>query len=158
MTTYIAPNSLTGGQFPDLSFNFPLQFVTDTGQTWGLFNRDGPNPPGMQFFVQENVNGVWSSNIQPVSLTISVPEPETIGMVVTAMLLLLLTLYFSKSTTKKQVVRPQRSLQKRPTVITSKPANGSGRPGLRMFYPAASCGGKSVLVRQLRGPHLSTCP
>src|ERR1035437_10587049 len=27
-----------------------------------------------------------------------------------------------------------------------------------MFYPAASCGGKSVLVRQLRGPHLSTCP
>ena len=27
-----------------------------------------------------------------------------------------------------------------------------------MFYPAASCGGKSVLVRQLRGPHLSTWP
>ena len=47
-------------------------------------------------------------------------------------------------------------LQKRPTVITSKAANGIGRSGLRMFYPAASCGGKSVLVRQLRGPHLST--
>ena len=52
------------------------------------------------------------------------------------------------------------------SVITSKAANsyqfktanGSGRPGLRLFYPAASCGGKSVLVRQLRGPHLSTCP
>ena len=50
------------------------------------------------------------------------------------------------------------------SVITSKAANGyhfktgqrSGRPGLRLFYPAASCGGKSVLVRQLRGPHLST--
>jgi hypothetical protein len=27
-----------------------------------------------------------------------------------------------------------------------------------MFYPAASCGGKSVWVRQLRGPHLSTWP
>jgi len=26
--------------------------------------------------------------------------------------------------------RPQWSLQKRPTVITSKPANGSGHPGL----------------------------
>src|SRR5271157_24987 len=50
------------------------------------------------------------------------------------------------------------SLQKRPTVISSKPANGSSRPGLRLFYPVASCGGKSVLVRQLRGPHLSTCP
>jgi hypothetical protein len=39
-----------------------------------------------------------------------------------------------------------------------KSGNGSGRAGLRMFYPAASCGGKSVLVRQLRGPHLSTWP
>jgi len=27
-----------------------------------------------------------------------------------------------------------------------------------MFYPAASCGGKSVLVRQLRRPHLRMCP
>jgi hypothetical protein len=26
----------------------------------------------------------------------------------------------------------------------------------RLFYPAASCGGKAVLLRQLRGPHLST--
>ena len=40
------------------------------------------------------------------------------------------------------------------SVITSKAANGSGRPGLRLFYAAASCGGKSVLVRQLRGPAL----
>ena len=36
------------------------------------------------------------------------------------------------------------------SVITSKAANRSGRPELRLFYPAASCGGKSVLVRQLR--------
>src|ERR1035441_8753043 len=49
-------------------------------------------------------------------------------------------------------------LQKRPTVISSKPANGSSRCGTQLFYPAASCGGKSVLVPQLRGPHLSTCP
>ena len=31
---------------------------------------------------------------------------------------------------------------KRPTVITSKPANGSGSPGLRMFYPAAGDHGR----------------
>jgi hypothetical protein len=51
-------------------------------------------------------------------------------------------------------------------VITSKAANGyqfkTGQlkwpSRTRLFYPAASCGGKSVLVRQLRGPHLSTCP
>jgi hypothetical protein len=30
--------------------------------------------------------------------------------------------------------------------------------GTKLFYPAASCGGKSVFVRQLRGPDLSTCP
>jgi len=30
--------------------------------------------------------------------------------------------------------------------------------GTRLFYSAACCGGKSVSVRQLRGPHLSTCP
>ena len=48
-------------------------------------------------------------------------------------------------------------------VITSKPAmhdrvkTGHGRPsGTRFFYPAAGSVGKSVLVRQLRGPHLST--
>ena len=53
-----------------------------------------------------------------------------------------------------------------PSVITSKAANGyhlktgqrKWRSGTRLFYPAASCGGKSVLVRQLRGPHFSTCP
>ena len=52
------------------------------------------------------------------------------------------------------------------SVITSKAANscqlktGTRKrvQGLRLFYPAASCGGKSVLVRQLRGLHLSTCP
>src|ERR1019366_5681394 len=52
------------------------------------------------------------------------------------------------------------------SVITSKAANGyhfkTGQrkwpSGTRLFYPAASCEGKSVLVRQLRGPHLSTCP
>ena len=48
--------------------------------------------------------------------------------------------------------------QDRPSVITSKAANGSSRCGTQLFYPAASCGGKSVLVLQLRGPHLSTCP
>jgi len=52
------------------------------------------------------------------------------------------------------------------SVITSKAANSyhfkTGQrkwpSGTRLFYPAASCGGKSIFVRQLRGPHLSTCP
>jgi len=52
---------------------------------------------------------------------------------------------------------PQGSPQNRPTVVTSKPANGKW-PGTRLFYSDASCGGKSVFVRQLRGPHLSTWP
>src|ERR1019366_8513959 len=50
-----------------------------------------------------------------------------------------------------------------PSGVTSKAANGghfkTGQrkwPGTRLFYSAASCGGKSVFVRQLRGPHLST--
>ncbi len=49
------------------------------------------------------------------------------------------------------------------SVVTPKPANGgqgkTGQrkgPGTKLFYPAASCGGKSIFVRQLRGPHLST--
>ena len=49
------------------------------------------------------------------------------------------------------------------SVVTPKPANGgqgkTGQrkgPGTKMFYPAASCRGKSIFVRQLRGPHLST--
>lgn len=49
------------------------------------------------------------------------------------------------------------------SVVTPKPANGGqGKTGQRkwpetkLFYPAASCGGKSIFVRQLRGPHLST--
>jgi hypothetical protein len=53
--------------------------------------------------------------------------------------------------------KPQGSPQKRPMVVTSKPANGTW-PGTRLFYSDASCGGKSVFVRQLRGPHLSTWP
>jgi hypothetical protein len=47
------------------------------------------------------------------------------------------------------------------SVVTPKPANGGQgktgqrkRPGTQLFYPAASCGGKSIFVRQLRGPHL----
>jgi len=52
---------------------------------------------------------------------------------------------------------PQGSRQNRPTVVTSKPANGKW-PGTKLFYSDASCGGKSVFVRQLRGPHLSTWP
>jgi hypothetical protein len=51
------------------------------------------------------------------------------------------------------------------SVITSKPANGDQvktgqreRPGQNLFYSVESFGGKLVFVRQLRGPHLSTCP
>ncbi len=51
------------------------------------------------------------------------------------------------------------------SVVTPKPANGGQgktgqrkRPGTQLFYPATSCGGKSIFVRQLRGPHLGTCP
>src|SRR5882762_10073337 len=49
----------------------------------------------------------------------------------------------------------QWSPQNRPMVVRAKPANGK-RPGTQLFYPAACCGGKSIFVRQLRGPHLST--
>ncbi len=49
------------------------------------------------------------------------------------------------------------------SVVTPKPANGGQgktgqrkRPGTQLFYPAASCGGKSIFVRQLRGPNLRT--
>src|SRR5215470_13125245 len=38
--------------------------------------------------------------------------------------------------------------QNRPTRVT----------GTELFYSAESFGGKFVFVRQLRGPHLSTCP
>ena len=51
------------------------------------------------------------------------------------------------------------------SVVTSKPANGghgkTGQrrwPGTRLFYSAESSACKFVFVRQLRGPHLSTCP
>src|ERR1700678_4146379 len=52
---------------------------------------------------------------------------------------------------------PQWSPQNRPMVVRAKPANGR-RPGTQLFYPATCCGGKSIFVRQLRGPHLSTWP
>ena len=49
------------------------------------------------------------------------------------------------------------------SVVTSKAANGghfkTGQrmwPGTRWFYAKLPCSGKSVFVRQLRGPHLRT--
>jgi hypothetical protein len=56
------------------------------------------------------------------------------------------------------------SLMKRASVVTliktGQRWSGQNRPtevaGTRLFYSAASCGGKSIFVRQLRGPHLST--
>jgi hypothetical protein len=63
-----------------------------------------------------------------------------------------------KSRPSIKLVNHSRERTAPPSVITSKPANGIGRRELRMFYPTASCGGKSVLVRQLRGPLLSTWP
>ena len=45
---------------------------------------------------------------------------------------------------------------------TGQRRSGQNRPtreaGTRLFYSADSFGGKFVFVRQLRGPHLSTCP
>ena len=56
-------------------------------------------------------------------------------------------------------------LSRLPSRVTLKPANGGqGKTGQRkwlgtqLFYPAASWGGKSNLVRQLRGPHFRTYP
>jgi len=49
-------------------------------------------------------------------------------------------------------------LKRRPYMISSKPAILWKGPRLSLFYPAACCGGKLVFVRQLRGPHFSTCP
>ena len=47
-------------------------------------------------------------------------------------------------------------------LITGQRRSGQNRPtreaGTELFYSAASFGGKLVFVRQLRGPHLSTCP
>ena len=58
---------------------------------------------------------------------------------------------------------PYQALQ--PSRVTLKPANGGqGKTGQRkwlgtqLFYPAACWGGKSNLVRQLRGPHFRTYP
>jgi len=45
---------------------------------------------------------------------------------------------------------------------TGQRRSGQNRPtkeaGTELFYSAESFGGKLVFVRQLRGPHLSTCP
>jgi len=45
---------------------------------------------------------------------------------------------------------------------TGQRRSGQNRPtraaGTGLFYSADSFGGKFVFVRQLRGPHLSTCP
>lgn len=53
---------------------------------------------------------------------------------------------------------PQRSPQNRPLMVGSKAAINRVCPGRVLFYPVASCEGKSILVRQLRGPHLRTWP
>ena len=45
---------------------------------------------------------------------------------------------------------------------TGQRRSGQNRPtreaGTELFYSAECFGGKLVFVRQLRGPHLSTCP
>ncbi len=51
---------------------------------------------------------------------------------------------------------PQRSSQNRPLMVGSKAAINRVCPGRVLFYSVASCEGKSILVRQLRGPHLRT--
>jgi hypothetical protein len=53
---------------------------------------------------------------------------------------------------------PRWTAQIPPLIDSSKPAISDGRPRLVEFYFVASSGRKSVwtLVRQLRGPHLST--
>jgi hypothetical protein len=53
---------------------------------------------------------------------------------------------------------PQWTAQNPPLIDSSQPAISDGRPRLVEFYFVVSSGRKSVwtLVRQLRGPHLST--
>ena len=53
---------------------------------------------------------------------------------------------------------PRRTAQTQPLIDTSNPAISDRRPRLVEFYFVASSVRKSVwiLVRQLRGPHLST--
>jgi hypothetical protein len=53
---------------------------------------------------------------------------------------------------------PRWTAQTPPLIDTANPAISDGRPRLVEFYFVASSGRKSVwtLVRQLRGPHLST--
>jgi hypothetical protein len=54
---------------------------------------------------------------------------------------------------------PRWTAQNRPLIDTSKPATTAWQPRPMKFYFVASSVRKSVwtLVRQLRGPHLSTC-
>src|SRR5689334_16889202 len=83
------------------------------------------------------VEGIQNRDKKTVECSPTVPRSETVDRFTTPILL------FESS-------EPQGSHQKRPTVVTSKPANGEW-PRTRLFYSAASCGGKSVFVRQLRG-------
>ncbi len=102
-TTYLYPGNGSNGPIgtEELTFNYPLNFVTSTGQEWVLFRQDGPNPPGTDYILGEYMNGSSSPTwVGAVDLTISVPEPETVGMTLTATVLLLLTLHF-----KKRVIR-----------------------------------------------------
>lgn len=57
------------------------------------------------------------------------------------------------------LLRPRWTLQIRPLIDGSKPAISGQRPRPVQFYFASTSARKSVwtLVRQLRGPHLSTC-
>jgi hypothetical protein len=76
-----------------------LKFTTSTGQNWLVFRQDGPNPPGTDYMLGEYMNGSTSPTwVGAVDLTISVPEPGEVGMALTAMLLLLLVLYFRHRT------------------------------------------------------------
>jgi hypothetical protein len=77
---------------------------------------------------------------------------------------------YAKSGSRKEVSPQVRSVngdheEVISSVITSKAAmreqvkTGHRKPsGTKFFYPAAGSAGKSVFVRQLRGPHFSRCP
>jgi hypothetical protein len=60
---------------------------------------------------------------------------------------------------RPELVDPRWTGQNRPFVDTSKPANSGERIEASEFYRTLSPDGKSVwsFVRQLRGPHFSTC-
>jgi hypothetical protein len=58
--------------------------------------------------------------------------------------------------------REERAIDLSDHLKTGQRRSGQNRPtreaGTELFYSAESFGGKLVFVRQLRGPHLSTCP